>query len=322
MDVIYKIAKDPELRDNEPGRRHDEDWPTIHDRLRGIRRVIDSYDDRMIAGEVYLMDLHRVVEYINTGDQLNLAHNFVFFHLPWRAGAFRASVQDFVDLADIAAWPAWFLENHDHSRVATRYADEPGSGERRARVAAMMICALRGTPFVYYGQELGLPDAGIPPDRVVDIDGRDPERAPMPWRRPSEAGPGAGFTTGEPWLPVVADAERLCVEAQQPDPSSTLSFVRRLIWLRASEPALQSGTQRAADSAPEVFAFERHGEQHFLIALNFTSQAVPAALTSDPGGPAVLELSTDPRRELGPVDPMALGLGPDEGVILRLVRDK
>ena len=96
IDVIYKIAKDPELRDNEPGLRHDEDWPTIHDRLRGIRAVVDEYDNRMLVGEVYLMDLRRVVEYINTGDQLHLAHNFVFFHLPWRAAAIRASVQDFV----------------------------------------------------------------------------------------------------------------------------------------------------------------------------------------------------------------------------------
>ena len=126
IDVIYKIAKDPELRDNEPGLRHDEDWPTIHDRLRKIRAVIDEYDGRIIVGEVYLMDLHRVVEYINSGDELHLAHNFVFFHLPWQAAAFRASVQEFVDLADFAAWPAWFLENHDHSRVPTRYASGPG----------------------------------------------------------------------------------------------------------------------------------------------------------------------------------------------------
>ena len=120
---IYKIAKDPELRDNEPDLRHDEDWPTIHDRLRRIRAVIDAYEGRMLVGEVYLLDLRRVVEYINTGDELHLAHNFVFFHLPWQAAAFRASVQQFTDLAEAAAWPAWFLENHDHSRVATRYAD-------------------------------------------------------------------------------------------------------------------------------------------------------------------------------------------------------
>jgi alpha-glucosidase len=81
----------------------------------------------------------------------------------------------------------------------------------------MMIYALRGTPLLYYGQELGLPDAEIPPERVVDVDGRDPERAPMPWRPPSRAGAGAGFTTGEPWLPVATDAECLCVEAQEKD---------------------------------------------------------------------------------------------------------
>ncbi len=133
IDVIYKIAKDPELRDNEPGRRHDEDWPTIHERLRGIRRVIDEYDDRMIAGEVYLLDLHRLVEYINSGDQLHLAHNFVFIHLPWRAAAFRASVEELAALAVPTAWPAWFLENHDHSRVATRYAAGPARARARER---------------------------------------------------------------------------------------------------------------------------------------------------------------------------------------------
>jgi hypothetical protein len=94
----FGYAKDPELRDNEPGLQHDEDWPTIHDRLRRIRAVIEKYDDRMIVGEVYLLDLKKLVEYINTGDELHLAHNFVFFHLPWQA-AYRASVQEFTELA-------------------------------------------------------------------------------------------------------------------------------------------------------------------------------------------------------------------------------
>ena len=318
IDVIYKIAKDPELGDNEPGLRHDEDCLTIHDRLRGIGRVIDEYDGQLLVGEVYLMDLHRLVEYINSGDQLHLAHNFVFFHLPWQAAVFRASVQDFVDLADFAAWPAWFLENHDHSRVPTRYAGEPGSGERRARVAALLICALRGTPFLYYGQELGLPDAEIPPDR------RGGHRRPG-----SGAGadavaeafsgrPGAGFTTAEPWLPVVPDAERLCVESQQQNPASTLAFVRRLLRLRAREPALQSGMQRLVDAAPEVFCFERQLDQRFLVALNFTSRSVPLGLREDVSGPAALELSTDSGRGHGPISPRTLVLQPDEALILRL----
>ncbi len=319
IDVVYKLAKDPELRDNEPGLRHDRDWPTTHDRLRGIRRVIDEYDDRMIVGEVYLLDLRRIVEYVNSGDQLHLAHNFVFVRLPWQAGDFRASVREFTELADRAAWPAWFLENHDHSRVATRYASNPGNGGRRGRLAAMLVCALRGTPFLYYGQELGLPDARIPPDRVVDVDGRDPERAPMPWRRPSRVGPGAGFTTAEPWLPVVADAECLCVEAQQQDPASTLAFVRDLIHLRIHEAALTSGTQRQVNAAADIFCFERRGDERFLVALNFSSRSVPLeAEEEDTGGAAVVELSTDPGRYRGPVDPRSLVLRPDEGVIVRL----
>jgi alpha-glucosidase len=318
IDAIYRLAKDPELRGNEPGIRHDEDWPTIHPRLRKIRAVIDEYENRVIVGEVYLLDLRRLVEYINTGDELHLAHNFVFFHLPWQAAAFRASVQKFTELAEQSAWPAWFLENHDHSRVATRYAAAPGSGQRRARTAAMLICTLRGTPFLYYGQELGLPDAHIPPDRVVDVDGRDPERSPMPWRRPSLAGPGAGFTTAEPWLPIVTGAESLCVESQQQDAGSTLAFVRRLTHLRSREPTLQSGTLRLSGAAADVFCYERELDRRFLIALNFSSQRVPLVPGDDAHGPAVLELSTHPGREHGAVDLKDLVLEPDEGLILRL----
>jgi alpha-glucosidase len=330
IDAIYRMAKDPELRDNEPGRHHDEDWPTMHPRLRKIRAVVDAYENRVVVGacesrvligEVYLLDLHRLVEYINTGDELHLAHNFVFFHLPWLAAAFRASVQEFTELAGQSAWPAWFLENHDHSRVATRYADEPGSGQRRARAAAMLICTLRGTPFLYYGQELGLPDADIPPERAVDVDGRDPERSPMPWRRPSVAGPGAGFTTADPWLPAVAGAESLCVESQQRDPGSTLSFVRQLIHLRAREPALQAGGQRLVGATPDVFCFERELGRRFLVALNFRSDRVPLALGEHERGPAWLELSTYPGREHRVADLRDLVLEPDEGLILRLSED-
>jgi alpha-glucosidase len=327
IDAIYRLAKDPELRDNEPGRHHDEDWPTMHPRLRKIRAVVEEYQGRVIVGacesrvligEVYLLDLRRLVEYINTGDELHLAHNFVFFHLPWQAAAFRASVQEFTELAEQSAWPAWFLENHDHSRVATRYAAAPGSGQRRARTAAMLICTLRGTPFLYYGQELGLPDAHIPPDRVVDVDGRDPERSPMPWRRPSLAGPGAGFTTAEPWLPVVTGAESLCVETQQQDPGSTLAFVRKLTHLRSREPTLQSGTLRLSDAAADVFCYERELDRLFLIALNFSSHRVPLALGDHVPGCAFLELSTHSGRDHGAVELQDLVLEPDEGLILRL----
>ena len=296
MDVIHKIAKDPALGDNVDGRRHDEDWPTIHDRLRRIRAVLDEYDDRMMVGEVYLYDLGRLVEYVNSGDQLHLAHNFTFLHLPWDAAAFRVAIEDFTALSTERAWPAWFLGNHDHPRIASRY------GAAQARGAVMLLHTLRGTPFIFQGDELGLPDAHVPPDRVVDLDGRDPERAPIPW----EPGPGAGFTTGTPWLPLVEEADRLSVRAQEEDPASMLSLTRRLAWLRRESPVLQAGTMAFLDAPPGVLAFRRElGGERLDVALNFTGE--PQRF---PVGDVVL--STDPGRERG-----GAVLGPHEGVVLR-----
>jgi alpha-glucosidase len=276
--------------------------------------VVDEYEDRMIVGEVYLLDLRQVVEYINSGDELHLAHNFVFVHLPWDAAEFQTSVGEFERLAERDAWPAWFLENHDHSRVPTRY------GAGAGRPALMLVCALRGTAFVFQGEELGLPDAVIPANRIADVDGRDGERAPLPWRSPSEAGPGAGFTTGTPWLPIVADAERLSVARQIDDPSSTLSFARQLIQLRSRTPALQAGAQRSVEAPKEVLCFERSLDgERLLVAINFSSKTV--TLTLDAGlqsaAGAELLLSTDLDRTGGRLDLGSLELGPDEGVIIR-----
>ena len=268
LDAIHKIAKDPLLRDHAGApRRHDEDWETIHERLRGIRRVVDEYDDRMIVGEVALQDLHRIVGYLESGDQLHLAHNFVFVDLPWDADAFGTSIDDFEALADRTAWPAWFLENHDKPRAGAR-ASAPGP----ARAAAVMLYALRGTPFVYQGQELGLPDAEIPPDRVVDVDGRDPERTPIPW----EPGPGAGFTDGEPWLPV---DDSLNAREQAADPRSSLTLFRRLAALRRELPELQSGTQRTVEAGPDVLAWLR--DERILVAVNFAGEPRPLERARD-----------------------------------------
>jgi alpha-glucosidase len=313
IDVVHKLAKDPALGDEVPGQPpHREDWPTIDDRLRGIRRVVDEYPDRMLVGEVYLFDMRRVVNYVRGGDKLDLAHNFVFVKLPWSAPAFRKAIDEFEDLADAASWPAWFLANHDHPRVASRF-DTDGQGPARARAVSLILYALRGTPFVYQGEELGLPDAHIPPERVVDVDGRDPERAPIPWRPPSVVGPGAGFTTGEPWLPLVGDAEELCVERQDGDPRSTLALVRRLAELRATLPVLQGGTQTTLDAGPDVLAWRRDdADGHMIAAVNF---AATATLLEVDVGAATLVVSTDPERPLGPIGAGPFELGPSEAVL-------
>src|SRR4051812_44762264 len=304
IDALQRLAHDPLLRSNAgAARRHDQDWETMHDRLRGIRRVVEEYEDRMIVGEVALQDLHRVVSFLNSGDQLHLAHNFVFAELDWDAEAFAVSIDDFEALASDHAWPAWFLENHDRPRVASRFDEPSGLGAARARASLVVLYALRGTPFVYQGEELGLPDAEIPPDRVVDVDGRDPERAPMPWT----AGPNAGFTTGEPWLPLVEDADTLNVAAQEADPASALHLTRRLAELRAATPALQTGAHTALDAGPDVLAWRRGDD--IVAAANFADAPVPLPLTGE------LLLSSDPARAGGPV----AALGPAEAVLLRIV---
>src|SRR4051794_9268050 len=298
LDVAYKLGKDPALADNEPGRPHNEHWPTVHDRLRRLRCVLEEYDgERIAVGEVYAPQ-RTLVDYVNSGDELHMVHNFNLLLQPWSAERFRAVIDEFTELAEPDVWPAWCLNNHDHSRVASRY-DADGRGHLRARVAAMLLLTLRGTAFLYQGEELGLRDADVPPDAIVDVDGRDPERAPIPW----EPGPGCGFTTGRPWLPLPPDAERLNAAAQARDPGSTLSLYRTLIALRRDSPALVDGSQTLVDAGPGVLAYVREGEgERLLVALNFTSGEAPL-----PAGRVVLSTGAAGRV-----------LGPDEGAIIAL----
>jgi alpha-glucosidase len=316
IDVVHKIAKDPLLRDPLPGEAVTwEDWqPTIHDRLRRLRAVVDEYPERMLVGEVYLLDLERILAYVNTGDELHLAHNFVFLHLPWDASAFRATIDNFEALSSESAWPAWFLANHDHARVASRF------GAREARAVLLMLYALRGTPFVFAGEELGLPDVEIPPERMVDVDGRDPQRAPIPWRPPSEAGPGAGFTTGEPWLPMTPAAEALNAKRQAGDPESSLTLARRLAALRAAEPVLQSGEQRSVDAGEDLLAWLRIGDggQRLLTLVNFADDERAVHIPHDLPERGRLEISTDPSRDSGVLLFADLRLAPVEALVVRL----
>jgi alpha-glucosidase len=305
LDAIHKIAKDPLLRDHAgASKRHDEDWESIHERLRGIRRVVDEYEDRMIVGEVALQDLHRVVGYLESGDQLHMAHNFVFIDQDWSAEAYGDCIADFERLAEETAWPAWFLANHDNPRPRSRF-DHDGLGAERQRAILVMLYALRGTPFIYQGEELGLPDAPIPAERVVDVDGRDPERAPLPW---TPEAPGYGFTTGEPWLPFVAEAATLNARRQDGDPASTLTLTRAIARLRAGSEALRTGAQKPYDAGEGILAWTREGDgERLLVAVNFTDRALALDVEGD------LVLSSVAGREA-----LSASLEPSEALMIRL----
>lgn len=334
VDVMHKLVKDAALRDNpEPapeeahpvkhygGQKHvyDEDQPEVHDIIRSWRRILDRYGDRTMVGEVYLFDPPRLARYHGNGhDELPLAFNFSFLWSPWDAATFRAQVAEMEALLPPGAQPTYVLSSHDAPRYRTRF-DDPVWGEARARVAALMLLTLRGTPFLYYGEEIGMHDVVIPFDRICDpvgkrvpALGRDPERTPMQWG----PAPGAGFTTAAtPWLPLADDYAAINVERQRRDPHSHLSFYRRAIWYRKRTAALTHGTYTPVEGPPDTFIYRReHGSSRCVVALNFASEGRTVQL---PGlGGARLSLSTDPDRSEGALGAAAVRLGPCEGVVV------
>jgi alpha-glucosidase len=325
IDVIQRIAKDPKLRDNpvlDPaqgfgGQRHlhDENHPDVHRFLRGLRRLANRFPERAYVGEVYLMDPAEVARYYGKGDELHLAFNFSFLRAPWSAAAFQRENDRFQRLVGRRGWPDQVLSNHDAPRHASRY-DHPTLGEARARLAALMLLTLRGTPFLYQGEEIGMRNVAVPQERLQDPLARrlhpklsrDPSRTPLPW----EPGPGAGFTSGEPWLPIGDAAAERNVAAQRRDPASLLSLYRALLALRRRTPALQHGDYRARRAPGDVFAFERKaGPQRAVVALNFGE--APATLSLGRGrvvDGAHTRFGTSLPERLGP-----LTLGACEGIV-------
>ncbi|HET7026455.1 MAG TPA: alpha-amylase family glycosyl hydrolase [Candidatus Limnocylindrales bacterium] len=327
IDVAHMMAKDPDLRDNPvpaPGqdwldflrsaRMFNADQPAVHDILRSWRRTLDSYGrDRMDVGEVYLLDPKRMVEYYGSGaDELDLAFNFSFLRAPFSADAFRRSVEEFEALLPPDAWPDYTLSNHDHPRAVSRYApgEDLARGRRRARLLMLMLLTLRGTPFLYQGEEIAMADGPVPPDRIVDVDGRDPERTPMQW----DDGPSGGFTTGAPWLPVSPESRIVNVEAQRDDPRSMLAFTRSLIALRRGTPALTAGVYSTVRGAPDgTYLYERRiGTERWRVALNFGTEPVSVELDG------IVRASSDPDRAVGEPASGRFELGPEAGVLVEV----
>jgi alpha-glucosidase len=288
------------------------DRPEVHDVIERMRRVTDEYPDRVLIGEIY-NEIERLMPYYGRdGAGCHFPYNFQLIKLPWEARTIDAAIRRYEALLPSGAWPNWVLGNHDRHRVASRV------GAAQARVAAMLLLTLRGTPTIYYGDEIGMEDVTIPPNRVQDPWeknlpgrglGRDPERTPMQW----DASPGAGFTTGEPWLPL-GDFARTNVVAQGDDPASLLTLHRRLISLRRAEPALATGGWRPVDAEGAVLAYERaESGARFLVALNLGAE--PARLAGSWAGE--IEISTLAEAEGRTVEG-ALELRGDEGVVVRL----
>ena len=330
VDVMWHLIKDDAFRDNppDPGYRpgdpgireflqvYSADRPEVHRIVADMRKVIDAYPDRVLIGEIYL-PLERLVAYY--GQQLsgaNLPFNFQLIEAPWHARQVGRIIREYEAALPEGGWPNWVLSNHDKPRIASR------TGVSQARVAAMLLLALRGTPTLYYGDEIGMEGASIPADQARDPwersepglgVSRDPARTPMQW----DASPNAGFTTGRPWLPLEPAYQTRNVEALAADPKSMLTLVRRLIALRRERPVLRQGGYHRIEAEGDVLAFERTlGEEHLLVLLNFGREQVTVPLTQERGR---IMLSTTLEREGESLGPEAT-LAPDEGVIVEAFR--
>lgn len=307
MDVVHLIGKDPTLPDEPPevaGLPHTilNDRPETHAHLRRIRSLLDSYEgDRMAVGEVYLLDTDLVAAHYGDNNELHLCFNFPPLYAPWNADEWRRQItSSAAALGPRNAWPTWVLSNHDNPRHRTRY----GGDERIARAAAVLLLSLRGTPFLFAGEEFGLQDADVPEDRRHDPAGRDGCRAPVPWTARSPH----GWATDDPWLPWPPEPDLANPQAQRDDPSSILSLYRRLLKLRREHQALAIGDQRLHLGTGEALVFDRVVDQLAItVAINMSDIEIEV----DIGGTVLL--SSDPARTLEVFDAR---LAPYEAVIV------
>jgi oligo-1,6-glucosidase/alpha-glucosidase len=323
IDVLWHIAKAEGLPDNpvnpdyrpEMGEKlklrqlHSTNQPEVHELAAEFRSLADRYGDRLLVGEIVLPVADMMEYYGRDRPGVHLPFNFQLVEAPWNAGFLRAKIAEYEAALPPGGWPNWVIASHDYPRIAARL------GEAQARVAAMLLLTLRGTPTLYQGDEIGIGNVIIPPDRVHDPKelrepgiglGRDPSRTPIAW----DNSPHGGFSAAEPWLPLHMDWRTRNVAVQQTDPNSMLSLYRDLLQLRRSEPALSIGSILLSEGSKHILAYQRsHGTSRLQILLNLsgTERCLPDGL-----GPGDLILST-----LGSRPPEGW-LRPDEGLILRL----
>ncbi|NMI01459.1 glycoside hydrolase family 13 protein [Pseudonocardia acidicola] len=267
------------------------DHEDVHDVHRMIRAVLDHYPGRMAVGEVWVRDSERFARYVRP-DELHLGFNFRLLQTGFDAAAVREAIEHSLEsVAGVGACPTWTLSNHDVSRPVTRYGGG-ALGTARARAMALVTLALPGVVYVYNGEELGLPDVELPDWALQDPvwersgrteRGRDGCRVPIPWEG---EGPGFGFTSGEPWLPMPAEWSALTAATQLEDPESTLSLFRRALELRHDHPGFRGSGIEWFGAPPGCLAFRRSGST-LVCALNTSDTPVPlppgdVLLTSGP----------------------------------------
>jgi glycosidase len=324
IDVAARAMKDPFLRSNPPAKvidpkafKFNPEWaatehiydgthPDTHILFRQLRKVLNEYPDRYAVGEIHEWNWEKWASYFGEGDELHQTYNFALLMTGVDAPKIRALIEGMEGALPPGAWPNWVAGNHDEVRIATRLG-----GLDQARAMAVLLLTLRGTPTIYYGDELGMPELPVPPQKQQDPFGRrvpglgrDGCRTPMQWT----PAPWAGFSTAKPWLQCHPEYSTVNVATQLDDPASTLSLYRRLLKLRRHEPSLSVGAIELISSDPSVLSYRRTSSEGatISIAANLSPDSAPHPLEG------ALVISTDfSRSALTPI------LGPWEAIVVR-----
>jgi alpha-glucosidase len=288
VDAATNLVEDSLLRDDPPvplaregepkvRRVFTSDRPQTHHCIGQFRDIVDRYPDKVLIGEAHL-PVARLMQYYGqaSGDLgFQIPFNFLAISTPWNARSIEAAIDQYVMLLPAHDWPNWVLGNHDEDRIASRI------GREQARIAAMFALTRQGTPFIYYGEELGLENLDLSEGHSLDAFGRagirsrDPERGPMPW----DGSANAGFSSGAPWLPLPQPASGTCVAAERDDPHAMLTLYHRLLALRRAMRVLQTGDCLPLAELGPVLSYRRVADsERVQVALNFGGDPQPIAL--------------------------------------------
>ncbi len=329
LDAIFVLLKDTRFRDEPPNPHFDpakdppkmalqniysENQPELHEVLRQFRSIVDNYPgNRVTIGEVsYYLSFEELVKFYGNNDELHLPGNFKLLLLPWQAEKIGKYVLEYEKALPDFAWPNYVLSNHDNPRIAYRV------GAYQARLAAMLLLTLRGTPFIYYGDEIGLTGDHVRQQHSKDPFGerfpnwgRDRARTPMQWNSERYA----GFSNAEPWLPVAPDYKLVNVETYKRKRDSILQLYHQLIHLRRHYAALQLGTYHALNQVVKdcLGYYRQFRDEKIFTLLNFSDKEQKIFL--DIPSNSRLILSTYLDREEG-ISSKNLILRPAEGCVI------
>ena len=344
IDVAHFIMKDPRYRDNPTNNQnnlfihkptgaydsqihiYDKGHKDVHQIYKEFRKLLDTYiPDRDVVsiGEIHIFDYGEWVRYYGENlDEIHLPFNFSLLKASWNAREVLKTVDDLEANLPPGAWSNYVLGNHDESRIATRI------GVEQTRLAAMLLLTLRGTPTLYYGDEIGMEDQNIPKEiqqdpwgkRVPGL-GRDPNRTPMQWNNE----PNAGFSPPEVrelWLPISEQYNKVNISRQLKEESSLLNLYQKLLKLRQDSSSLHSGAYHPInDLNSECFIYVRsdEGDKSYLIILNFSGSEQAVNPTNFRELKIILSTHLD---RTGSVNPFNISLRPHEGLILERVSDR